>query len=89
MLVQHNLRRNTFEQSEEDRRVFRKFDYGELKTVMFVHMDDILAHAQETIERFAAELEGIILREADDGEIRRQEGKADTSFFGGANPFFK
>ena len=46
-----------FEQSEADGRVFRKFDDGEVEVVVFVHIDDILAHAQATIERFTAELE--------------------------------
>ena len=45
-----------FEQSEADRRVFRMFDDGEVEMVVFVHVDDILAHAQATMERFAAEL---------------------------------
>ena len=49
---------NKFRQSEADRRVFRKFDNGEVEMVVFVHMDDILAHAQATRERFAAELRG-------------------------------
>ena len=44
-----------FRQSEADRRVFRKFDDGEVEMVLFVHMDDFLAHAQATMERFAAE----------------------------------
>ena len=34
-----------FEQSEKDRRVFRKFDDGEVEIVVFMHVDDILAHA--------------------------------------------
>ena len=49
-----------FRQSEADRRVFRRFDDGKVKMVAFVHMDDILAHAQATMERFAAELGGNI-----------------------------
>ena len=33
-----------FDQSEADRRVFRKFDDGEVEMVVFVmHVDDILA----------------------------------------------
>ena len=44
-----------FEQSEADWLVFRKFDDREVKMVVFGHMDDILAHAQATMERFAAE----------------------------------
>ena len=43
-----------FEQSEADRRVFCKFDDGEVEMVVFVHLDDILAHAQVAMERFAA-----------------------------------
>ena len=38
-----------FEQSEADRRVFRMFDDGEMKMVVFVHLD-------ATIERFATKL---------------------------------
>ena len=45
-----------FEQPEADRCVFRKFDDGEVEMMMFVHVDDILSHAQATTERFAAEL---------------------------------
>ena len=44
-----------FEKSEADRRVFHKFNDGEVEMVVFVHMDNILAYAQATIERFAAE----------------------------------
>ena len=36
--------------------MFRKFDDGEVEMVMFMRVDDILAHAQATMERFAAEL---------------------------------
>ena len=49
---------NRFRQSEAGRRVFHKFDDGEVEMVVFVHVDDILAHAQATMERFAAELGG-------------------------------
>ena len=49
---------NRFRQSEADRRVFHKFGDGEVEMVVFMHVDDILAHAQATMERFAAELEG-------------------------------
>ena len=49
-----------FEQSEADRRVRRKVGDGEAGMVVFVHMDDMLAHAQATKERFAAELGGKI-----------------------------
>ena len=45
-----------FEQSEADRRVFYKFDDAEVEMVAFMHVDDILAHAQATIERFTVEL---------------------------------
>ena len=51
---------NKFEQSEADRRVFCKFDNGEVEMVVLVHMDDILPPAQATMERFAAELGGNI-----------------------------
>ena len=44
-----------FEQSEADRRVFSKFDGREVEMVIFMHVDGILAHAQGTGERFAAE----------------------------------
>ena len=47
---------NKFEQSEANRRVFRKFGDREVKMVVFMPMDDILAHAQATKERFTAEL---------------------------------
>ena len=33
--------------------------------VVFVHMDDILAHAQATMERFAAKLGGKVSSEVD------------------------
>ena len=82
-----NIICGTFEQSEADRRVFRKFDDGEVGMVVFMHMDDILAHAQAIMERFAAELGGKVKNEVDGGEVWRREGKEDTSFFGGANPF--
>ena len=45
-----------FEQSEADRRVFRKFDDREVEIVAFMHVNDILANAQATMKRFAAEL---------------------------------
>ena len=45
-----------FEHSEADRPVFHKFDVGEVEMVISMHVDDILAHAQATMERFAAEL---------------------------------
>ena len=45
-----------FEQSEAHRRVFRKFDDGEVKVVVLMHVDDILAQSQATMERFAGEL---------------------------------
>ena len=45
-----------FEQSEADRWVFRMIDDVEVEMVVFVHMDDILAHTQATMERLAAEL---------------------------------
>ena len=57
VLVQHNLRRQV-RAIRADRRGFRKFNDGEVEMVVFVHMDDILAHAQATMERFAAELGG-------------------------------
>ena len=34
----------------------RKFDGGEVKMVVVVHVDDILAHVPVTVERFPAEL---------------------------------
>ena len=45
-----------FEQSASDWRVFCKLDDGEVEIVMFIHGDDILAHAQATMEKFDAEL---------------------------------
>ena len=45
-----------FDQSEMNRRVFRKFDDGEEGMVVFMHVDGILVHGQATMERFAAEL---------------------------------
>ena len=47
-----------FGQSEADRRVFRKFDDVNIEMVVLIHMDDILAHAQLTMDRFAAEIVG-------------------------------
>ena len=46
-----------FEQSEADRRVPHKFDSGEVEIVVSMHVDNILAYAQATMERFAAKLE--------------------------------
>ena len=40
-----------FEQSEADRHVFCKFNDGEVEMVVVMNVDDILAHAQVTIER--------------------------------------
>ena len=45
-----------FKQSEADRRVFRKFNDGEVEMMVFMRVDDIVAHAHATMERFAAEL---------------------------------
>ena len=45
-----------FGQSEADRRVFRKFKDGEVVMVVLVHVDDILAHVQATMELFVADL---------------------------------
>ena len=84
-----NITFDKLEQSEADRRVFGKFDDGKVEMVVFVHMDDILVHAQATTESFAAELGGKVQSKVVGGEIRRREGKEDTSFLGGANPFFK
>ena len=36
--------------------MFRKFDDGEVKMVMVVRAEGTLAHAQGTMEKFAAEL---------------------------------
>ena len=47
-----------FEEPEVGPRVFRKFNDGGVDMVVIVHVDDIVGHAQATIERFAAELEG-------------------------------
>ena len=46
------------EQPEADPRVFRKYKGGGVEVVVIVHVDDILAHAQATMERFAAEFGG-------------------------------
>ena len=40
-----NIFCDKLEQSEAHRRVFRKFDDGEGEMVVFLHVDDILAHA--------------------------------------------
>ena len=45
-----------FVQSEADQPVFRRFNDGEVEMVVFTHVDDILAHAKATMERFVAEL---------------------------------
>ena len=45
-----------FEQSEADRRVFHTSDDREVEMVIFLRVDDILAHAQATMERFVIEL---------------------------------
>ena len=59
MLVQQILRHDRtairFEQPEADPRVFRTFNDREEGMVVVVHVDDILAHTQATMERFAAE----------------------------------
>ena len=47
-----------FEQPEADPCVFRNVNNGEGEMVVVVHVDGILAHAQATIETFAAELGG-------------------------------
>ena len=57
MLVQHNLGRQV-RATRAYRRVFRKFDDGEVEMMVFVHMDGIRAHAQAKMEMFAAELGG-------------------------------
>ena len=38
--------------------MFRNFDDGEVEMVVVVHVDDILAQAQATMERFTAEFGG-------------------------------
>ena len=43
-----------YEQPKSNRPVFRKLDDREVEMVVFVHVDDILAHAQTTMESFAA-----------------------------------
>ena len=45
-----------FEKPETDPRVFRKLDDGEVEMVVFMPVDDILAHAQATMKGFATEL---------------------------------
>ena len=47
-----------FEQAKADPCVFCRFNDGEVEMGVFVHMDDIFAHVQTTIERFAVELGG-------------------------------
>ena len=47
---------DTFEQPEASRRVLCKLGDGKAETVVFVHVEKILADAQATIERFAADL---------------------------------
>ena len=39
-----------FEQSEADRRVFRKFYDCEVEMIVSMHVDDIFAHAKATME---------------------------------------
>ena len=46
-----------FEQSKADRRVFRKFDDGEVEMVVYLHVDVILAHGQATMESSPLSLE--------------------------------
>ena len=46
------------DQSQADPRVFRTFDDGEVKIVVVMFMDNILAHAQGTMDRLATELGG-------------------------------
>ena len=78
MLVQHILRQVRAIRSGSTR-VPHVHD-GEVEVVMFMHVDDILDHAQATVERFAAEL----------GEkFLRRDDKQDSSFFGGVNPLSK
>ena len=84
-----NIFCDKFEQSEADRRVFRKFDDGEVEMVVFMHVDDTLAHAQATMERLAAKLGKKFLSEADGGEVGHRDDKQDTSFSGGINPLSK
>ena len=47
---------DTFEQPEASRRVLRKLGDGKAETVVFVHVEKILADTQATMERFAADL---------------------------------
>ena len=61
-----------FEQSQADRPVFRKLDKGEVEMVVFMYVDDIVAHAQTKMERFAAELGEKKQCEVDGGEVRRR-----------------
>ena len=51
-----NIFCDKFEQSEADRCLFRKFDDGKVEMIVFMHVDDILYHAQATMKRFVAEL---------------------------------
>ena len=47
---------NKFEQSENGSTRVPQVRYGEVEMVVSIHVDGILAHAQATMERFAAEL---------------------------------
>ena len=51
-----NIFCDKFEQSEADRHVFCKFDDEEVEMVVFMRVDDILAYARATMERFTAGL---------------------------------
>ncbi|CAM9711644.1 unnamed protein product [Ascophyllum nodosum] len=67
-----------FEQSNADPCIFHKVDDGDVKMVVVVHVDDILAHAKDeaTIERVAAEL----------GNKFELKDVCETSLFGGVQP---
>ena len=54
MLVQHILQQVRAIRSESTR--VPQFDDGEVEMVVFMHVDDIFAHAQAARERLAAEL---------------------------------
>ena len=55
MLVQHNLRRQVRATRSGSARA-PQVDNGKVEIVVFVDMDNILADAQATMERFTAEL---------------------------------
>ena len=84
-----NVLCNKFEQSEADRLVHCKFDNGEVEMVVFLHMDDIIALVQATMERFAAELGEKFKVMSRVEKFGVENASRTLAFGGGVNPLSK